>query len=135
MLFKQIFPSICPLLAVALDSYWDLSNRHTIFWLNIEIIWLNFSAFSLVVCYHSHMIHQWFISSHEQTGPAKEKNWSLRLITGLIQPNFTNASYSYFLGTCTLSFMWQSVFISLACGQGCGKNKHIHNLMSSNLLK
>lgn len=43
--FKWICPSIFRLFSVALDSYWSPSNWHTIFWLNIEIIWLNFWAF------------------------------------------------------------------------------------------
>lgn len=43
--FKRICPSICLLFSVALDSYWSLSNWCAIFWLNIEIIWLNFWAF------------------------------------------------------------------------------------------
>lgn len=43
--FKQICPSIFLLFWVALDSHWSRSIWHTIFWLNIEIIWLNFWAF------------------------------------------------------------------------------------------
>lgn len=42
---EQVCPSIFPLFSVVLDSYWSPSNWHTIFWLNIEIIWLNFWAF------------------------------------------------------------------------------------------
>lgn len=109
LVFKWIFPSIFPVLSVASDSYWDLSNRHTVFWLNIEIIWLNFSDFFLIACYHRHMSSTFDDSSAlmNKQHKARQNSWALRLMNGSIQLFFffffPNTAFSSCFGTCTLS--------------------------------
>lgn len=113
LVFKWIFPSIFPVLSVASDSYWDLSNRHTVFWLNIEIIWLNFSDFFLIACYHRHMSSTFDDSSAlmNKQHKARQNSWALRLMNGSIQLFFFFffSKYRFFL------MLWDLHLISYLC--------------------